>query len=434
MSTARDQRGISLIEAVVALAVMAFGMLAYAGLQNSLRFNGDVAKQRSEAVRIAQEQVEQWRAFSVIETTEDRTAYNDLRNPTEDDPIPPIEGDNATYTLTRTVVDAASDPSAPRMKTLVVEVEWVDRNGDRQRVRLSTAIAASPPELAGTLAVPGASGPPQLPQGRNPAIPLAAKDLGNGTSAFKPPGSGGGTTVWVFDNLTGVIVGVCNTITTGQASLTAADVQSCSNNANGLPLSGFVRFATDIDTTTGLPRAPTTADAENPASTALNLAVSLTLTSTGHPSPSHACFAEAPATALTTSKVVRYFCAVFFELGAVPLWSGISELTPLAFAEPDDSVPWTIAVDAADPTSTHYRVCRYTPATSDAQSIPNQLHPRNYSNVSAIEPLTNQNFLVIHAGDGSVAFQCPTDVPANPALGDFVNRNTLLHQPPPTAP
>ncbi len=56
------QRGISLIEAVVALAVMAFGMLAFVGLQSSLRFNGDVAKQRAEAVRIAQEAIEQWRA------------------------------------------------------------------------------------------------------------------------------------------------------------------------------------------------------------------------------------------------------------------------------------------------------------------------------------------------------------------------------------
>jgi hypothetical protein len=90
-----------------------------------------------------------------------------------------------------------------------------------------------------------------------------------------------------------------------------------------------------------------------------------------------------------------------------------------------------MADNAADATATRYRICRYTPATSDAQVIPNQWHPRNYTNVTMLEQLTNQNFLVIRAGNGSTAFTCPTDVPADPAAGDFVNSNTLPHQPPP---
>ena len=52
-----------------------------------------------------------------------------------------------------------------------------------------------------------------------------------------------------------------------------------------------------------------------------------------------------------------------------------------------------------------------------------------------VEPLGDQNFLVIRAGNFSgtsgAAFTCPTDVAANPAGGDFVNSNTLPHQPPP---
>ena len=47
------QRGVSLVEAIVAMAVMAFGMMAIVGLQTTLRQNSDIAKQRSEAVRIA---------------------------------------------------------------------------------------------------------------------------------------------------------------------------------------------------------------------------------------------------------------------------------------------------------------------------------------------------------------------------------------------
>jgi Tfp pilus assembly protein PilV len=420
----RTNVGTSLVEALVALAVMAFGMLAVLGIQSTLRQNADVAKQRSEAVRIAQEAMESARAFTIIDTTAGQTAYADLG--AFANVVVPGYTTNTQYMLSREVIER----TGPDRKELRVRVDWIDRNGDSQGVSLDSVIGANDPRVSRALGARPNGIPERLPQGRNPAIPVVAKDLGNGISAFKPPGPSGATTVWVFDNLTAVIVGVCNTVTTGQAQVTAADVQSCSNNANGLPLSGFVRFATGMTQ-------PTAAHAENPASKALNLAVQLTLTSTGHASPDHACFSDAPLTASTESTLVRYFCAVFFLPGTVPIWSGISTLVPRAFDEPVASVAWTIAADAADATSTHYRVCRYTPATSDAQIIPNRLHPRNYSNVSALEPLTNQNFLVIRAGNDSESpfdsepFVCPSDGPIDPAAGNLVNSNTLVHQPAP---
>lgn len=420
-------RGISLIEAVVALAVMAFGMLAYVGLQSTLRFNSDVAKQRSEAVRIAQQAIEDWRAYSVIETAAERKAYDDIPAGNLDPVV--VVGENAEFTLQRTVVNAATTDNAllrgaaPRMKTLAVDVSWQDRNGQPQSVRLSTTLTGSPPELAGTLAVPGNGSAQRLPQGRHPAIPVLAKDLGGGLSGYKPAGAEGATKAFVFDNATGMIVGVCNAILVDQEQLTSETVDACKNNTRGLPLSGFVRFATD-------PVQPTAADAQNPPSTALNLDVVLSLTSVGHPAPAYDCFVDAPASELTTRTVVPYFCAIFFRAGVVPRWSGTSRLTPRAFLEHPDE-PWLRAVNAADARLTRYRICRYTPAANDAQVIPNQWHPKNYSNVDASQPLSNQNFLVIRAGDGTVPFICPTDVPANPDAGDFVNSNTLTHQPPP---
>jgi Tfp pilus assembly protein PilV len=62
----RLQRGISLIEALLALAVMALGMMGLVGVQSTLRSTSDVAKQRSEAVRIAQAEIERWRAFDAL--------------------------------------------------------------------------------------------------------------------------------------------------------------------------------------------------------------------------------------------------------------------------------------------------------------------------------------------------------------------------------
>ena len=69
------QRGVSLIEALVAMAIMAFGMLALLGLQGALRGNSDVSKQRSEAVRYAQEQIELLRGFSTLDTATGARTY-----------------------------------------------------------------------------------------------------------------------------------------------------------------------------------------------------------------------------------------------------------------------------------------------------------------------------------------------------------------------
>ena len=48
----RIARGIGIIEALVSLLVLALGMMSFAALQARLRLNSDVAKQRSEAVRL----------------------------------------------------------------------------------------------------------------------------------------------------------------------------------------------------------------------------------------------------------------------------------------------------------------------------------------------------------------------------------------------
>jgi len=420
--------GTSLIEAVVALAVMAFGMLAVVGVQSTLRLNADVAKQRSEAVRIAQEAMEAARAFAVIDNPVDgQSAYDDI----DRIDAQTVSGytTNTSFSLTREV----DTRQAPDRKEIRIRVDWTDRSGEAQGVELNSIVAANDPRVSLLLTARPNGIPERQPLGRNPGIPRQAVPVGPGISAFKPP-SPDGQVVWVFNETNGQIVGVCNTVVTGQAELTGADVSNCSANASGLLLSGFVRFATDmVDTTTGLLRQPTAADAENPLSKALNLEVMLTLTSTGHASPDHACFAEAPSSASTTRTDVPYFCAIFFNTSVVPVWSGISTLMPLAFLFdlPPDYVPWALADDADDATASRYRVCRYTPATSDAQSIPNWQHPRNYSNVTVLPPLVNQNFLVIRAGDDVRPFTCPTDTAADPAAGDFVNSNTLVHQPAP---
>lgn len=413
--------GTSLVEAMVALAVMAFGMLAVVGIQATLRQNADTAKQRSEAVRIAQDAIEAARAFSTIDITAGQSAFADIAAVANVGVVGYTT--NTSYTLTQDITAR----TAPDHKELRVRVDWTDRNGQPQRVELNSVIGANDPRVALALSAEPKGLPPRQNVQRNPAIPPKSVSVGGGLSAFKPP-SASGFVVWVFNDLTGLIVGVCNTVTTGQAALTGADVASCSNNTTAQPLSGFVRFATDLVQ-------PTAAVAENPSSTALNLRIVLILTSLGHPVPSHECYAAAPPSSSLAAPssseritAVPYYCAVFSNTNR--LWTGVSGVIPLGFSD-QGNVPWDIAVDAADAALNRYRVCRYTPAANDAEVIPNRQHPRIYTNVSELEPLANQNFLVIRAGNGTVPFQCPTDVPVDLATGNLVNSNTLTHQPAP---
>ena len=140
-------RGVSLVEAMVALAVMAFGMLAVVGVQSTLRLNGDIAKQRSEATRIAQETLEKGRSFQVIDSADKgagQTAWEEIVSRTQD--ITPANS-SATYHVESTVT-TYTDPPAKAMR---VTVSWNDRAGQRQEVLLSSSIAAAAPALSGTL-------------------------------------------------------------------------------------------------------------------------------------------------------------------------------------------------------------------------------------------------------------------------------------------
>ncbi|MDZ7589497.1 MAG: prepilin-type N-terminal cleavage/methylation domain-containing protein [Rubrivivax sp.] len=375
------QRGISLIEAVVAMAVMAFGMLAVIGLQVTLRGNGDIAKQRAEAVRIAQQAVEDWRAIAAIEATAGVVDFQDL----VDDGPTDIAGINGTYRRTRTVTTWPG--GSPPMKTLAVSVTWTDRYSEPQAVELSTVVAGVAPELAGSLALPPTGSPSRQPRGRNPGIPDIAKELGDGTSALKPPGAPG-IVVWRFDNITGLVT-LCETAAATTADLTTANVVNCAGNA--IALSGFVRY--HLDGTQ-----PDLADALSPAS--LPPAVPLTAT-VDYSAPavgSTACFTEdqvAPA------PYTVYYCAIPVTVVAsvIPGWSGRLTFGPAA------RIATTTTPDDRDPA--RVRICRYF-ETSDMPNPDDNTNDGDYTNVTV--PVANQNYLAVNAGDGAVVFDCPTQI------------------------
>lgn len=386
-ATPQLARGVSLIEALVAFAVLAFGMLGVAGMQATLRYNGDIAKQRSEAVRIAQESLEDLRSFSVLAPTPGHAqSYAAIASAPQ--AVVPGYTTNTEYHRSGTVGESAPLNTQPATKTLVADVQWTDRSGTLQTVRLASMVAGVAPELAATLVAPGSGLPTRNPLGRHRGIPPQARDFGNGSSGFVPPQAVGGTVGWLFDNVTGLFK-LCTTFVQNNAALQLADL-FCNNAQNYMLVSGYVRYATQAVQ-------PQAADVDDAAALGPDFAlpgIAVVQTAPAAFAGTYGCYL-----ALGNAATFRdYYCGVpiLVEVNGVPVqpkWSGSIQF----------GAPLALAVNAADAAANRYRVCRYFAAA-------------NYANVTTA--LQNQNFVIIKAGDGANAFSCPAGV-------------TWTHQPPP---
>ncbi|MFG6413371.1 prepilin-type N-terminal cleavage/methylation domain-containing protein [Roseateles sp. DC23W] len=435
---ARRQYGVTLIEALVALMVMSFGMVALMELMGNLRRSGDLGKQRSEAMRLAQAEMAKLRSFSLIKKPEGSAERDYVKDIISIDapPVTPADS-NATYTVSRSVTTLDPDADEPRAKSIDVMVTWNDRstrqNGDQQdapqTVVLSSIISRTDPAFAGALSIAPPPGGGRQPAGRHPVIPAAAQDLGNKTSAYRP--SSLGSVVWVFNNATGVVVGKC-AIPAGTAvtALTPADVESCKNNTVGYLISGIVRFSyvtppnptlpeglaikLGLEFTGGAYQTPELDSRGRPRTDAQGNYVMKTVTAT--PPGNYECFNDSINSTSGTQPFVSYDCVVYLDTGK-STWSGKLALNGFNIGTTD--------VD--------YRVCRYSADYNGNKSIyvsnsvaayDNQEHPAVYVDVTG--SLTRQNFLVIKGRSS-----CPAAPAVNPTAGVFADYSTQQLQPAP---
>ncbi len=402
------RRGVSLIEALVALAVMAFGMLALVGVQGTMRLNSDLAKQRTEAMRIANQDIEELRAFSVLLTADkqaaDKLAYEEVVSKTVDSYPSPNGIGNASYRVVRTVNPVAGVPQ----KVVTVQVSWTDRTNTLQSVTLDSAISATEPKLGALLAMQVLGTAGNQRGGRHVTIPIDAIDMMNGTSRFVPPGAS--DVAWYFDNLSGEMK-VCNAAGSGCVTATL--------------LSGTVLY--QLSTTQ-----PSGAEAENPQGPALNLAAgpqSLVLVSPVDAGSVARCYArQYSAAELNARATIDYFCAVIPANASG--WGG--QIDP----RPVDSAGALVSFASG---SANFRSCRYTAdvvtdSDLNAEFTVNADHPKTYcmekpGTATTAAPCTgkrvtgnliNQNFLII---PGHLV--CPADDASTP----LINGNTQSHQP-----
>lgn len=358
------QRGVTLVEALIAFLVLALGVLAMSKLQSQLQRNADIARQRSEAVRLAQEDMELVRASATIASASVTITPGAER------------AGNTSFHLDRHVVDDGG------RRDTSVSVDWADRSGATQRVVLRSVIDGTAPSLSAALALHRDVRPLHMARARSVAIPAFARDLGHGSSAFKP--NEAGTLAFIVDNATGLVTARCDSVPASvrSADLSAASLGACTS-VKGFLLGGVVRFSV-----------ASPPDARHPADPSGPLDIQLTLTGASKSTPPSCITAQ-------HERDVAYHCVVF----TAP-WSGRSDLVPKG---------WTLGSSAAD-----RKVCRYSSDQDGSGAVDaNPEHPADYKDVD--RPLMQQNFLVIR-GDQA----CPV---FSKGATDFADLSTVQHQP-----
>jgi len=428
------RRGVSLVEALVAMAVMSIGMLALVGVQGTMRLNSDLARQRTEATRIASEEIERVRSFTSLGVVAGTPGVSYDEIVSRDVAGYQLPGDtaNTSYQVQRTV---RPDPSSGQ-KLITVRVRWTDRTNQAQTVTLDSSISASPPVLSAMLVVPHRESAVSRGRGRHISIPDAAVPVSgdSGRSQFTPPGSTG--VVWYFDNLTGAMQVSVNGV------LTPATL-----------VSGTVRFHLIGDVR--LPGEAAEYPLSEPPSELAAGPAALTLTpirnndSSAGATTSAYCYSGRDLTA--TPAKLTYFCAVVttHSLG----WGGQLDL---ALAN------GSFAPGEAATASNRFKSCRYTDdkpdrADPNADYTVNSDHPRTYCMKSrrsgdTIDPhavctgdrvrvnLINQNFLVVR-GDQNCPSEFVEIAPyvyeyevrpiGRPPDNPLIRANTRQHQPAP---
>ncbi|HEY2561829.1 MAG TPA: prepilin-type N-terminal cleavage/methylation domain-containing protein [Caldimonas sp.] len=275
------QRGVTLLESLVAFFVLAAGSVAVAQWQGHLRLATDVARERSEAVRIGEEALEDLRSFAVIDGAPGVRTYAAIASGVA--VVAAASGAAHTAYRVERIVDEAAFAD---VKAATLAIRWSDRSGTPREAVLHAFVAAHDPAYAASLAIDvGTVAAATRGVGdRRPGLPLTAKSLDGGRSAWKPIENG--STAWVFDDRSGAVVSVCDAIaaSTSTRDLTADALRSCASG-HWLLVAGTVRVATT---------APAAAASLAPSSTVLRV----DLRDGSYPAPA-SCFGEA-------KKTVRY--------------------------------------------------------------------------------------------------------------------------------
>lgn len=135
-------RGISLLETLITMAVLSFGLVAMVKMQTYLIGHSSLAKQHAEAITLAQKQIEELRDFQQITSANAIKAYNDITDGAQN-----ISISSTDFAMNWTVTTNTN----PDHKIVAVTINWTDHHNDNQNVTLTSIISKMDPAAEGVV-------------------------------------------------------------------------------------------------------------------------------------------------------------------------------------------------------------------------------------------------------------------------------------------
>lgn len=177
MNKTAAQTGFGLLEVLITLVVLGFGLISMARFQGTVLQDSGLAKARTVAAQSAQEKMEDLRSFTVLVTPSPQTnpptasyaaigndtggslnADGTLIEPSGTITVSAVEY-NRTWTVQNYYFSTPSSeatttlptlaPAFPDFKTVEVTVTWTDQDNIQQNIVLDTIISASDPARSG---------------------------------------------------------------------------------------------------------------------------------------------------------------------------------------------------------------------------------------------------------------------------------------------
>jgi Tfp pilus assembly protein PilV len=386
----RANAGFTLVEALIALVITAFGMLGLAGMQMMMSRNAEVAKQRSEATRVAEAKLEELRSFTQIATGAGVVSWDGLTSGSDTQTSTET---NTTYTRTWTLSTATTDAGhvTNPYRTIKVDVTWTDRagvttvtNGVSNIVTLNSVISQTDPADSGALAFPlPANTTIKRPKNRSLNIPIPSKQLTDGNNSVYSTSSFS----IVFNNDSGYVTKKCNPVTDVDLIATESQLTGCVD-FDGYVLSGYItKTMASFPSALGINETDLASRLEGDA-VGIDCAVET---------------AENQNTEALLSDYKFYLCVIPV---AIPVadggsWSGRVHLSGMN-------------------TGTDYLVCRLQYPTS-ATGTSNQRNVQPYTSVA--ESLDNQNYII------TTSNSCPSVTNGTTSLATIEHQNCRSSNP-----
>ncbi len=142
MKSQKKQIGLSLIEILIALLILAAAFVTLLKFQGDLTRNIANIKQQLQAIALAQDKMNELRHYVAVNTSEGTPSYEQIASGNST-----VTQGITTYSLVWTVTEL----TAPARKTVRIVVSWTNEKSQQESITLDGIIGEIDPKISGLI-------------------------------------------------------------------------------------------------------------------------------------------------------------------------------------------------------------------------------------------------------------------------------------------